>query len=116
MSWRLLNQKLHQVLKKNFKNVLICLKLIFSVTRAASMSETDSVSIRYERQQSKSRPRPGHSHSPLNSLIAPPPSSQSKNNKSNDTPDLISFSSPPPVVPQVLPDNIFDQSFSVTPK
>lgn len=79
------------------------------------MSETDSASIRYERQLSKSRPRPGHSQSPSNSLIAPPPS-HSKNNTANDSPDLISFSSPPPVVPQLLPEDMFQRSFSTTPK
>ncbi|CAG9837513.1 unnamed protein product [Diabrotica balteata] len=68
-----------------------------SVTRAASMNETDSGQIRYDRQQSKSRPRPGVQSSSGNSLLAPPPSSQRKNSTSNDpdTPDLISFSSPP---------------------
>ncbi|XP_028129846.1 phosphatidylinositol 4-phosphate 3-kinase C2 domain-containing subunit alpha isoform X1 [Diabrotica virgifera virgifera] len=68
-----------------------------SVTRASSMNETDSGQIRYDRQQSKSRPRPGVQSSSGNSLLAPPPSSQRKNSISNDpdTPDLISFSSPP---------------------
>lgn len=88
---------------------------MFLVTRASSMTETDSVSIRYERQFSKSRPRPGHSHSPSNSLLAPPPSSQNKNNTANDPPDLISFSSPPAANPQILED-MFDRNFTVSPR
>lgn len=80
------------------------------------MSETDSASIRYERQQSKSRPRPGHSQSPSNALIAPPPSSQNKNNSANDSPDLISFSSPPPLVSQLVPEDMFETNFNTTPK
>ncbi|KAJ8935975.1 hypothetical protein NQ314_012542 [Rhamnusium bicolor] len=67
-----------------------------SVTRASSMNETDSVQIKYDRQQSKSRPRPGSStSSSSSSLIAPPPPSQRKNSSANETPDLISFASPP---------------------
>lgn len=70
-------------------------KIYFLVTRASSMTETDSV-IKYDRQQSKSRPRPGaYSSGTTNSLIAPPPSSQRKNSTANDSPDLISFASPP---------------------
>lgn len=80
------------------------------------MTETDSTSLRYERQFSKSRPRPGHSQSPSNFLIAPPPSSQNKNNAAADPPDLISFSSPPPVVPQLVPADMFDRNFTVAPK
>lgn len=70
-----------------------------SITRALSMNETDSVQIKYDRQQSKSRPRPGVQPSAANTLLAPPPSSQRKNSTSNepDTPDLISFASPPAV-------------------
>lgn len=79
------------------------------------MTETDSVSIRYERQLSKSRPRPGHSQSPANALLAPPPS-QNKNNAANDSPDLISFSSPPPEVSKTVADDIFDRNFSPAPK
>ncbi|CAG9823212.1 unnamed protein product [Phaedon cochleariae] len=68
------------------------------LTRASSMSETDSVQIRYDRQQSKSRPRPGVQTSSLtSSLLAPPPPSHRKNSNASDSPDLISFSSPPPV-------------------
>lgn len=73
---------------------------VFKVSRASSMNESDS--NKYDRQYSKSRPRPGNSqlsHSPSGSLIAPPPSSQRKSSSSssiNDTPDLISFASPPP--------------------
>lgn len=59
------------------------------------MNETDS-QIKYDRQLSKSRPRPGTSSSATaNSLLAPPPPSSRKNSSANDTPDLISFSSPP---------------------
>lgn len=89
-------------------------KFNFSVARASSMSETDSASIRFERQLSKSRPRPGHSHSPSSSLIAPPPSSQNKNNSANESPDLISFSNPPP--PPLVPEDLFQRNFSATPK
>lgn len=60
------------------------------------MTETDSNHPKYDRQHSKSRPRPGTSSSSLNnSLIAPPPTSQRKNSSSHDSPDLISFTSPP---------------------
>ncbi|CAG9769508.1 unnamed protein product [Ceutorhynchus assimilis] len=66
-----------------------------SVTRASSMTETDS-HTKYERQWSKSRPRPGTSTGATpNPLIAPPPSSQRKNSNATETEDLISFSSPP---------------------
>lgn len=65
------------------------------VTRAASMTETDS-HTKYERQWSKSRPRPGTSlGSTSNPLIAPPPPSQKKNSNASEAEDLISFSSPP---------------------
>ncbi|KAK9879212.1 hypothetical protein WA026_004058 [Henosepilachna vigintioctopunctata] len=72
-------------------------KVITKVSRASSISETDST-ISYDRQQSKSRPRPGGSMSNQNnSLLAPPPAPQRKNSGSvsDDMPDLISFSSPP---------------------
>lgn len=78
------------------------------------MTETDSASIRYERQVSKSRPRPGHSHSPSSSLLAPPPS-QNKNNLANESPDLISFSNPPPQ-PPLVPEEVFQRNFSPTPQ
>ncbi|XP_066255577.1 phosphatidylinositol 4-phosphate 3-kinase C2 domain-containing subunit alpha isoform X2 [Euwallacea similis] len=68
-----------------------------SVTRAASMTETDS-HVKYERQWSKSRPRPGTSlGNTSNPLIAPPPPSQRKNSNAaeKEAEDLISFSSPP---------------------
>lgn len=63
------------------------------------MTETDS---RSERLQVKSRPRPGTASSnPTTSLIAPPPSVQKRNGNNLSlmeevTPDLISFTSPPP--------------------
>lgn len=76
------------------KQLIVIITTVILVTRASSMTETDS-QIKYDRQLSKSRPRPGTSTSSAsNSLIAPPPSSR-KNSSANDTPDLISFSSPP---------------------
>nr|CAI5868864.1 unnamed protein product [Callosobruchus analis] len=72
-----------------------------TVARASSMTETDSC-LKYDRQTSKSRPRPGGAQSSGNApnpLIAPPPSSQRKTSMTdNETPDLISFSSPPPTI------------------
>nr|CAH7729175.1 unnamed protein product [Callosobruchus chinensis] len=72
-----------------------------TVARASSMTETDSC-VKYDRQTSKSRPRPGGAQSSGNAsnpLIAPPPSSQRKTSMTdNETPDLISFSSPPPAI------------------
>ncbi|XP_071051233.1 phosphatidylinositol 4-phosphate 3-kinase C2 domain-containing subunit beta [Onthophagus taurus] len=74
-----------------------------SVSRASSMTETDT--NRNERLQVKSRPRPGTLQTnPTTPLIAPPPpigqrrNSSTSNNSSVEisTPDLISFSSPPP--------------------
>ncbi|XP_050296018.1 phosphatidylinositol 4-phosphate 3-kinase C2 domain-containing subunit alpha [Anthonomus grandis grandis] len=64
-----------------------------TVTRASSMSETDS-QIKYERQWSKSRPRPGTSLGTSNPLIAPPPQSQKKASSVDESEDLISFSTP----------------------
>lgn len=69
--------------------------VIVVVTRASSMTETDS-QIKYERQWSKSRPRPGTSlGGGTNPLIAPPPSSQRKNSNATESEDLISFTSMP---------------------
>ncbi|XP_048517557.1 phosphatidylinositol 4-phosphate 3-kinase C2 domain-containing subunit alpha isoform X3 [Dendroctonus ponderosae] len=69
-----------------------------TVTRAASMTETDS-HFKYERQWSKSRPRPGTSvGSTSSALIAPPPAAQKpqkKNSSASESEDLISFASPP---------------------
>lgn len=60
------------------------------------MNETDNKS---DRLQVKSRPRPGISPSSTGlSIIAPPPYTQKKNGNSSteNTPDLISFTSPTP--------------------
>ncbi|KAL1487744.1 hypothetical protein ABEB36_015580 [Hypothenemus hampei] len=86
-----------------------------SVTRAASLTETDS-QIKYERQWSKSRPRPGTSAgSCSNSLLAPPPSSQKKGNGTSETEDLISFSSPPASTTDII-DFCNKQNYSTNNK
>ncbi|KAJ8914580.1 hypothetical protein NQ315_017285, partial [Exocentrus adspersus] len=84
-----------------------------SITRTSSMTETDS-QMKYDRQLSKSRPRPGSStstSSASNPLIAPPPPSSRKNSNANDTPDLISFSSPPSTTSDII--EFLDDSVSV---
>nr|XP_023021080.1 phosphatidylinositol 4-phosphate 3-kinase C2 domain-containing subunit beta [Leptinotarsa decemlineata] len=84
-----------------------------SVTRAASMNETDSGQIRFDRQQSKSRPRPGaQSSNATHSLLAPPPSSQKKSSSVDDPPDLISFSNPVPAPSTDIIDFCKQQSYN----
>lgn len=90
------NQKLMQDLNISSNSIS---KPMRSVSRASSMTETDS--NRSDRLVVKSRPRPGAiSNSQTPSLIAPPPISARRNSTATppildaSTPDLISFTSP----------------------
>ncbi|XP_060523562.1 phosphatidylinositol 4-phosphate 3-kinase C2 domain-containing subunit alpha isoform X2 [Cylas formicarius] len=88
-------------------------KKVPSVTRAASMNESDSTYAKNDWQVSKSRPRPGSTLSNTsNALIAPPPSSLRKNSSMSDTEDLISFASPPPTNNSSTTDVCSQESFA----